>query len=127
MAAHAKYPAVHAQLLELARLARAEGLPFEEFWRRAMRPGERSVTWGVESGRRPVGAVVWPRDTADRNVALAATRGARDGWRRAYDQLPPRRSEAALERLRPELEALAKAAERADRDAAPVSHLALAG
>lgn len=111
MAARAKYPASHEQLSALARLARLEGLSFEEFWARAVRPEERPVTWASAPGDRPGGCVVWPRDTTDRNISIAATLGARDGWRRAYEGLTPTRQEAALSVIRPALEALAEVAE----------------
>lgn len=107
MAAPAKYPAPHEQLLALARRARLEGLAFEEFWERAVRPGRPAVTWATPIERRPAGCVVWPRDTRDRNVSISATLDAMSGWRRAYLGLPAPRAEAALLRLRPLLDAIA--------------------
>lgn len=109
MTAHARYPPTHEQLLELAREAKREGLSFAAFWQRAMRPGRTAVTWAVAPERRPEGCVIWPRDTTDRNISIAATLGAREGWRRSYQGLPPTRTEAALARLQPMLAELATA------------------
>jgi len=111
MAAHARYPAAHEQLLILAREARAEGLSFEAFWKRAVRPGMTPVTWAKDPEKRPPHCVIWPRDTTDRGISIAATLGAKTGWKRAYNQLPPNRGEAALIRLAPELESLMEAVE----------------
>jgi hypothetical protein len=108
MPAPTKYPVAHEQLLELARAARAEGMDFDSFWERAVRPGMVAITWARPEEKRPVGCVVWPSDTADRQIAVAATLGAREGWRRAYDQIPMKAREAALGRIRPGLEALAE-------------------
>lgn len=106
MAAPQKYPTPHQQLRELAEMALLEGTTFDCFWERAMRPGQPPVTWATEPDRRPGGCVVWPRDTFDRNVSIAATLEARDGWRRAYEGVAPTRSERALLRLAPWFDAL---------------------
>lgn len=111
MAARAKYPAPHEQLSALAREARLAGISFDEFWEEAIRPGQSPVTWQTPEDLRPYGAVIWPRDTTDRNISIAATLGAREGWKRAYDRLPPHKGEKALARLRPGLEALAEVSE----------------
>lgn len=112
MAAPCRYPAAHEQLLMLAREAKQEGLSFEEFWERAVRPGRSPVTWSTPESRRPEGCVVWPRDTNDRNVSIAATTAARAGWRRAYEGVPAPRRERALLSLRPGLERLLELSER---------------
>jgi hypothetical protein len=81
VAARRKYPSVHEQRLELALEARREGLPFEEFWQRAMRPRNPALTWRGASEPRPAhcrlegewpprGAVRFPNDTFDRQIAL---------------------------------------------------------
>lgn len=106
MAARAKYPATHEQLFALAEQARLAGVPFEEWWEEAVRPGQPAVTWNTPEPLRPYGAVVWSNDTGDRNLSIAVTLGAREGWRRAYNRLPPSRGEEALKRLRPVLEVL---------------------
>ena len=106
MAAKAKYPPAHEQLFALAKKARARGLSFDDFWAEARRPEVPPVTWATDAKDRPRGAVVWPRDTTDRNISIAATDGAKDGWKRAYEKLPPLKHERALVTLRPGLEAL---------------------
>lgn len=117
MAARAKYPASHEQLFALARKAKTRGLSFDEFWQLAVRPDQPAVTWATPAEERPRGCVVWPRDTQDRNISIAATKGAREGWLRAYQGLPPSRHEAALNVLRPGLAALATVgAERASAE-----------
>lgn len=113
MAAHQRYPSPHEQLSVLALAARREGLSFGAFWERAVRPGLQVITWRMAVERRPVGCVVWPNDTFDRQQALEATLDpvVADGWRRAYELAPPERREAALKVLAPQLAAL-DAAER---------------
>lgn len=119
MAARTKYPEPHRQLLALATRARTEGLAFDAFWERARRPGRPPVTWATAEEDRPRGCVIWPRDTTDRNISIAATDGARDGWRRAYEGIRAPRKEEALNVLRPGLEALeAVSAERAELELA---------
>lgn len=108
MAAQAKYPATHEQLFVLAREARLAGVAFAKWWREAVRPGLPPVTWRMAEDVRPFGCVVWPNDSADRDISVAVTLAARDGWRRAYDRLPPRKGELALSRLAPAIEGLAE-------------------
>lgn len=108
MAAHAKYPTAHAQLLALARRARLEGVAFEVFWERAVRPGLPPVIWRTPVEMRPAGCVVWPNDTHDRGTSQTATVGAKEGWQRAYEGLPAPQREHALERLRPMLDRFAE-------------------
>lgn len=103
MAAPPKYPTPHAQLLALAREAREAGVEFEAFWLRAVRPGLSAVTVATPPHRRPEGCVLWQRDTFDRNNARDAMEEAKEGWRRAYEGLPPSRAEMALIMLGPEL------------------------
>jgi hypothetical protein len=72
-------------------------VPFEVFWQRALRPGEPLVTTeSVRSEDPPLGAIVWPKDSADRAIAQAAIRGTEEGWRRAYEGVPPNQGEIAL-------------------------------
>lgn len=101
MPAPQRYAAPHEQIRVLAVQARREGISFEDFWHRAIRPGQKLVT--TETARTtapPPEAVVWPMDSADRANAIAATNGARDFWQRAYDRVPPTRGEKALGVLR---------------------------
>lgn len=106
MAAPARYPTSHAQLRALAEEARREGVPFEDFWDRAVRPDQPPVTYYKPECERPADCVVWPRDTTDRNLARAATEDAKEGWRRAYLNLPAPSSERALTILSPILDEL---------------------
>ena len=102
MPAHRRYETPATQLRRLAVEARAEGLPFSEFWRRALRPGQSLVTrhWA----HPPKDCVVWPRDTYDRSCDREAIKQTRAAWRRAYLNLPPSRNELALQVLAPVLE-----------------------
>lgn len=106
MAARQRYPAVHDQLRELALAARAEGLAFEAFWLRAVRPGLPPVTWRTPAPARPAGCVVWPNDTFDRRCVMDATLDAvtESAWRAAYLRVPATRRESALRLLAPVLE-----------------------
>jgi hypothetical protein len=108
MAARAKYPTPHAQLGALMVEARREGLTFQEFWERAVRPDRSPVVWRTPVADRPVGCVVWSNDTAIRAADREVYRDARvrDGWRRAYERLPERRRDTALKRLAGELDLL---------------------
>jgi hypothetical protein len=104
MAAHVKYPPAHEQLFVLAVRARRAGLSFEVFWADAVRPGQAPVT--VATRNPPAGAVQWPRDTNDRNVAIGATIACEEGWRRAYEGMAPTGPERALLLLAPILGAV---------------------
>ena len=96
MPAPAKYPTPPAQLLLLAIRARAVPDPFVEFWLSAIRPGTSPpITIKTPPASRPEGAVVWPRDSYDRSVWQEAMYSAEEGWRRAYERLPPTRAERA--------------------------------
>lgn len=108
MGAPLKYPSAHEQLLKLAKVARAQGVPFDEFWKTAVRPGQRPYTWGKPSAPReiPEGVVIWPQDADDRQVVMAATMGARQGWKRAYNGMEATPRERALGALRPMLQEL---------------------
>jgi hypothetical protein len=101
MPAPERYESPQSQLFRLAVEARAEGLDFEEFWTRALRPGKSLVTrhWSDP----PPECVVWPRDTFDRQNAMAAIHATREGWRRAYEGEEPSRPELALYTLGPGL------------------------
>lgn len=99
MPARQRYDAPHEQLRALGMQARREGLPFEIFWSRALRPGDAPIltTETVRSMQPlPLGAIVWPKDSGDRANAQAAIRGTEEGWRRAYEGVPPNQGEVAL-------------------------------
>lgn len=81
--------------MALAVEARREGVSFDAFWERAVRPG-RSPLITTETENPPPEAVVWPRDSSDRANAIHATKSAKEYWRRAYDREPPTRGERAL-------------------------------
>lgn len=119
MAAPARYPTPHAQLLRLAEDAKREGIPFEEFWDRAVRPGLPPVTYYQPEAERLKGCVVWPRDSVDRNLARAATEDSREGWRRAYEGVEPTRSERALIVLSPLLAMIEGARGIEEREGVP--------
>jgi hypothetical protein len=94
VAAPQKFPAVHEQLRELALEARREGLSFDEFWQRAVRPGRYPVLTWRHVGRPaswvgewpPLDTVRWPNDTHDRQIALEVHRDpvVVKAWRAAY-------------------------------------------
>lgn len=91
MAPPQRYESPAKQLFELGRLARAEGLTFDEFWQRAVRPGEPALTpRRLGKGRYAdlVGAIIWPSDTAERTDAQESTDRTKDTWRRAYNREP---------------------------------------
>lgn len=96
MAPPQRYLSPAKQLLALGKRAKAEGLSFEEWWERAVRPGQPPVTTRKLAEGVPVTAVVWPSDTADRATEQAATEAMREGWRRAYEHLPPTVGERAM-------------------------------
>lgn len=52
----------------------------------------------------PPGAVRFPTDTGDRRASVAALDATKDGWRRAYDRLPPLKREHAVALLAPVVE-----------------------
>ncbi|HEX7088748.1 MAG TPA: hypothetical protein VF192_01360 [Longimicrobiales bacterium] len=106
MPAPSKYPTAHEQLRLLAEAARRDGLSFQRFWELAVRPGQPAITWSTPAGERPPRCVVWPRDTTDRKLSIAATLGAKDGWRRAYEGVPPSGPEKALQLLAPLMQSL---------------------
>lgn len=123
MAARTKYPPVPVQLTRLVGPARARGLSFEEFWQEAVRPGLPPVTWRTPPARRPEGCVVWPNDTDDRANAreVHADPNVIDGWRRAYEEKPPRRRDTALRLLAPLIDGQAVTGYEADRGVASAS------
>lgn len=72
-----------------------EGVAFEEFWLRAVRPGVSPLVT-TETPSPPPTAIVWPRDSADRNNWITAIRGTKEGWRRAYLAEPEAPGDRAL-------------------------------
>lgn len=105
MAAPARYVAPHKQLGSLMVRARRRGISFEEFWQEAVRPGETLVM--VTTANPPAGAVRWPTDRNDRVTWQHAIKGAKDGWRRAYEREAPAPAELALRALADSLDLLA--------------------
>lgn len=78
-------------MFELAVKARAEGMSFEDFWERAVRPGQPALTprrLGKGAYKDLVGAIIWPSDTAERDDAQEAMFRCKDVWGRAYDREP---------------------------------------
>ena len=106
MVAHRRYPLVTLQLARLARDARAEGLDFESFWQRAVRPDLRPIL--TTTRPRPTACVIWPSDSVESRTwrDVLAMPEVIEAWRRAYDQLPPTPGERALIRLAPLLSEL---------------------
>lgn len=97
MPAIVKYPSSWAQLGQLALRARLEGLDFETFWERAVRPGQPPLIWRDPPAKREGrGAVIWPNDTRTREDDREAIAETKDGWHRAYVGHPPLRRERAL-------------------------------
>lgn len=104
MAPPQRYESPSRQLLELGRKARAEGLTFEEFWQRAVRPGEPALTprrlgKGRYAGLEEV-AIVWPSDTAERADAQDAAERSKPTWQRAYNLEPATAGDLAIAKLR---------------------------
>lgn len=93
--ARQRYDAPHEQLRQLGAEAKRESVLFEDFWVRAVRPG-KSPLITTETPDPPPEAVVWPRDSGDRANAITAIRGTEEGWRRAYEGVPPAPRETAL-------------------------------
>lgn len=83
----------------LAIQARRLGVPFDEWWEAAVRPGLPPMMMSTPDGELPPGCVLWPTDSADRNRWRAATDEAREGWMRAYEKASPLPPERALIRL----------------------------
>jgi hypothetical protein len=88
VAARQVYTPVQVQLRQLAVEARREGVDFEAFWQRAVRPGLPPVTFRTPPERVPAGAVRFPNDTLDRTIAQAVHADPRviEGWRCAYER-----------------------------------------
>lgn len=98
MPARQRYLAPHEQLRALGMKAQRRGVTFEDFWQQALRPGEPLVTTETVKtiSPSPIHAIVWPKDSGDRANAMAAIRGTEEGWRRAYEGVPPNNGEVAL-------------------------------
>lgn len=92
-------------MIRLARIAKAEGRDFEDFWQEAVRPGLPPITArrlgpnGERPDDIPTGAVIWPSDTSDRTVEQAAAEAMKEAWRKSYEGSPPDRGEQAMMRL----------------------------
>ena len=104
MPAQQQHPAPHEQLRDLGIQARREGLSFEAFWDRAVRPGISPLIT-TETADPPANVIVWPRDSTDRNNSMAAIRSSKETWRAAYEHKPQTAGERAFAVLR---EVLAK-------------------
>lgn len=87
-------------MVALARDAIRAGVPFDTWWREAVRPGAPPILVTSEQPW-PSGCVIWPSDSADRNNWRLATDRAIDGWRRAYEGVPATQQEKALRILEP--------------------------
>lgn len=99
MGAPKRYPVAHTeQLFLLAVRAREAGLDFELFWLEAIRPGQKPITWAVPEQHRPLGCVVWPRDTEDRETARRSVMdpAVKEAWRAAYMREPERSVDRAV-------------------------------
>jgi hypothetical protein len=89
-------------MLELGRAARAEGLSFEDFWQRAVRPDLPALTprrLGKGNYAALDKAIVWPSDTAERADAQAAMMRSEGTWRRAYNLEPATPGDLAMAAL----------------------------
>lgn len=94
MAPRATYLPPHKQLAVLMIEARREGLSFEVFWSRALRPELPIVM--VTHPDPPHGAIRWPTDRDDRKGWQDALEDTRGGWRRAYERAPATAPEVAV-------------------------------
>jgi len=97
-----RYDSPARQMLELGRIARSEGLSFEEFWQRAVRPGKPALTprrLGKGRYKDLVGAIIWPSDTAERTDAQEAMLRCKAVWRRAYNREAPTQGDQAVAQL----------------------------
>jgi hypothetical protein len=94
-------PRLHEDpLVQLGRLAvgaRRNGMPFDEFWQRAVRPDGPWIL--VTTPCPPAEAIRWPTDRDARLGAYAAAVATREAWRRAYEGEAPARSERAVTEL----------------------------
>jgi hypothetical protein len=97
--AQQQHPAPHEQLRDLGIQARREAVSFEAFWERAVRPGMSPIIT-TETKDPPSNAVIWPRDSTDRNNSMAAIRSSEETWRRAYEGAPQTSAERAFGVLR---------------------------
>lgn len=97
MAPVARYASPPQQLGRLMVQARRDGLTFETFWERAIRPDLPLVM--TNHPQPPYGAVRWPTDRTDRLAWQDAIGETVEGWQRAYEREAPLRSEVAVSRL----------------------------
>lgn len=99
MAPPQRYDSPYKQMLKLGRAARVEGLTFEEFWERAVRPDKPALTprrLGKGQYADLDQAIIWPSDTAERTDAQEAMARSIDTWRRAYNLEPATAGDQAL-------------------------------
>lgn len=121
MPAPPRYLSPHEQVLRLAVVARREGLTFEEFWTRALRPRicadcltETLLAGCPSCGTRchppldgrpatvtvrdeaPDYVVRFPTDTADKRAWVAALEASRETFRRAWHHEPPTPADGAF-------------------------------
>lgn len=115
MAAPTKYATPLEQLIELATQAIRDGVEFETFWLRAVRPGMTIVMTTTKNA--PEGAIRWPTDRNDRVTWQGAILDAQDGIRRAYEKEPPTVHEAGLMFLAPHFEAMREVERDIEREA----------
>lgn len=107
MAARQRYPTPPQQLRELAGYYRGIGASFEEFWEATVRPGRPPVATTTPARLRPAHTIIWPSDSQDCRSWREAMAGVKDGWRRAYEGIPPTSGERSLTLLAPVLERIA--------------------
>lgn len=102
MAPPQRYPSPAKQMFELAKVARSEGLDFDAFWERAVRPGQPPLTprrLGKGAYALLEGAVIWPSDNAELHDAQAAIERSEQVWRRAYNREPATPGDQAIAML----------------------------
>jgi hypothetical protein len=105
VAARKRYPTPPDQMVLLARMARAHGVSFDDWWMGAIRPDIQPViTTTTPRLRHTPGCVVWPSDSQDCRQWRNVTMESREAWERAYLLVPALPRETALILLGPVLE-----------------------
>lgn len=95
MAPVPQYLSPAEQLRELAVSARADGVPFEAFWMRALFPANHRLVYQTDPPEYCPDAVRWPSDKRDRDEWKEVLAEVKEAWRRAYEYRPAPRSETA--------------------------------